>query len=300
MVLRLADAGVHRGLFQVRGFIDDDRGVAGANSVGGLARPVGSLHHRGSAGCNRQVADGHQFLCERDARSVEAQDEVLGSALFLQGGAKDPHDLERGLPAQGMGRENDGILALHRVDRHVDHGDERVGDGKQACDDPHGLRVLDDALVGQLLDDAYALGAQGVAQDPEDLPAPRRNAFGAAHPAFLDAHPRQPPECLFVGGRPGNRLAQAIDPGLVVVLHGRQGCAGAAEQLERRPFLFLGNDSGHRVQSPGAGLAKGPAGGVERAPDGAEAAVGRPLRLSLTPRRVTGSAIGDNDLALLS
>ena len=195
---------------------------------------------------------------------LEAQDQVLGRALLLQRGAKHARDLERGLPAQRMRREDDGVLALDRVDGHVDHRDERVGHRQQAGDDAGRLGVLDDALVGKLLDDADALRAQRVAQDAEDLPAPGRHAFGAAHAAFLDAHARQPAERLLVGGRPGDRPAQAVDRGLVVVVDGRHGGARAAEQLVRGRRFFLGNHSGHRVQSPGAGVGKGRAGGVER------------------------------------
>ena len=46
VVLGLADPRVHRGLGEVGGLVDDDRGVAGADAVGRLAGAVGGLHHR--------------------------------------------------------------------------------------------------------------------------------------------------------------------------------------------------------------------------------------------------------------
>ena len=132
-----------------------------------------------------------------------------------------------------MRREDDGVLALDRVDGHVDHRDERIGHRQQAGDDAGGLGVLDDALFGQLFDDADALRAQRVAQDAEDLPAAGRHAVGAAHAALLDAHAGQPAERRLVGGRPGDRAAQPVDGRLIVVVDRRHRGARAREQLLR-------------------------------------------------------------------
>jgi len=71
-------------------------------------------------------------------------------------------------------------------------------DGQQPGDDAGRLRVLDDPLFGQLLDDADAPGAQGIPEDPENLPAAGRHAFGAAHATLFHAHAGEAPERLFV------------------------------------------------------------------------------------------------------
>ena len=72
---------------------------------------------------------------------------------------------------------------------------------------PTGLRVLDDAFLGQLFDDADAPRPERVAKDAENLPAAGGHALGAAHPALLDAHAGQPAEGLLVGGRPRDGAA---------------------------------------------------------------------------------------------
>ena len=62
---------------------------------------------------------------------------------------------------------------------------------------PAGLAYLTMPFSGSP-DDADALLAQGVAQDAEHLAAAAR--FGAAHPAFLDAHLGEAGGSGFVGG----------------------------------------------------------------------------------------------------
>ena len=75
-----------------------------------------------------------------------------------------------------MRREDDRVLALDRVDGDADRRDVGARDRNQRGDDAGRLRVLDDALVRQLLDDAHALLPQRVAQDAEHLGAAARLA----------------------------------------------------------------------------------------------------------------------------
>src|SRR5690606_34442904 len=181
VVLRLADSRVPRRLRDVRGLVDDHRRVARADAVGRLAGAVRGLDHRGAARRDGQIADRHELLREGDARLLDALHQVLRRAELLQYRTQDARDLERRVLAQRMRRENDRVTTLRRIDGHVDHRDERVRHGQNARDHADRLRVLDDAFLGDLFDDADALRAKRVAQNAEDLPAARGHAFGAAH-----------------------------------------------------------------------------------------------------------------------
>ncbi len=189
VVVGLADRGVARRLHDVRGLVDHHRRVAGADAVGRLARAVRALHHRRAAGGDGQVAGAHQLVGERDARALDALQQILGRAELAQRRAHHPHGLVRRLPAAGVRREDDRVLALDRVDRDGDRRDVRAGDRNQRRDHASRLGVLDDALVGDLLDDADALLAQGVAQHALHLGAALR--LGAAHAALVHAHLRE-------------------------------------------------------------------------------------------------------------
>ena len=93
---------------------------------------------------------------------------------------------------------------------------------------PAGFGVLDDALLGDLLDNAHALLAKRVAEDAEHLGAPL--GLAAAHAAFIDAHVGEPLGAFGVGARPPNRLANAVNLGLVVVGDGGHGAARVGEE----------------------------------------------------------------------
>ncbi len=80
--------------------VDDHRGVAGADAVGRLARTVGGLDHRGTAGGDRQIAARHQLVGERNARPLDALQQVVRHAECLQGGAHHPHRLDGRLAAR--------------------------------------------------------------------------------------------------------------------------------------------------------------------------------------------------------
>ena len=79
---------------------------------------------------------------------------------------------------------------------------------------PAGFGVLDDALLGNLLDDAHALLPQRVAENAEHLGAAARLA--AAHAAFVHAHVGEARGGVGIRAGPADRLAEAIDLGLVV------------------------------------------------------------------------------------
>ena len=113
-----------------------------------------------------------------------------------------------------MRREDHRVLALDRVDRDADRRDVRARHRNQRGDDAGRLRVLDDPLLGNLLDDAHALLPQGVAKNAEHLGAALR--LGTAHAALVHAHLRELGRRRLVAARPGDRAAQPIDRRLVV------------------------------------------------------------------------------------
>ncbi len=164
-----------------------------------------------------------------------------GAPSGAEGGAHDAHDLVRRLPAGGMRREDHRVPALQRVDGDADRRHVRTGDGDQRGDDAGRLRVLDEPLLGNLLDDADALLPQRVAQDPEDLRAPAR--LGAPHAALGDAHLGESRRRALVASRPGDGTAQAVHRGLVVVLDVPHRGTRALEQVARERLFFGGNRS---------------------------------------------------------
>ena len=142
---------------------------------------------------------------------------------------------------RGCGEKITTSRALIAVDRVAGGRQVRVGRRHDAGDDARRLAVLDDALLGQLLDDADALLAQRVAQHAADLHPLAHPAHGVAETALLDAHVDQPRERLLVGDRPGHRLAQPVDARLVVGLDDRERLARAREHVVELLLLFLGD-----------------------------------------------------------
>ena len=153
VVVGLADARVARRLFDVGGLVDDHRRVAGADAVGRLARAVGRLHHRRPAGGDGEIADRHQLVGQRDARPLDALQHVSGTPSAASA-ARISRTVSNGrLAARRMRREDDRVLALDRVDGDADRRDVRAGHRDQRADHAGRLRVFDDALLGNLLDD---------------------------------------------------------------------------------------------------------------------------------------------------
>ncbi len=242
---------VVRRFLDVGGLVDDHRRVAGAHAVGGRARAVGRAHHRLAAGGDDQVGARHQRLRHRDVDLGQALQDVGRRAFALERLAHQAHGLERGLLRARVRREDDHVARLDAVDRIA--GGRQVGVGRRhdAGDDAGGLAVLDDALLGELLDDAHALLAQRVAQHTADLHALAHATDRVTKPRLLDAHVDEPGKGLLVRNRPRHRLAQPVDPGLVVGLDDGQRLAGAFEGLVeflplfRRDALLLFGCGGH-------------------------------------------------------
>jgi hypothetical protein len=145
----------------------------------------------------------------------------------LERDAHQPDRLLRRLPAGRMRREDGRVLALDRVNRDADRRHVGVGHRDERGNHAGWLGVLDNALLGELLDDADALLPKGVAEDAEHLGAARR--LRAAHAALFDAHSRQPRRRHLVAGRPGHRTDETIDGRLVVGLGLLHGGAGARD-----------------------------------------------------------------------
>ena len=241
VVVGLADRGVAGGFDDVSGFVDHHRGVAGADAVGRLARTVGGLDHRRPAGGDRQIADRHQLVGERDAWLLDALQHVFRNPSVLQRRAHQPHRFIGRLLARRVRRENHRVLALDRVNGDADRRDVGAGDRNQRADHTRRLGILDDALLRQFLDHAHALLTQRVAKDAEHLGAPFR--FAAAHAAFVNAHIGQALGRVGIGPGPAHGLADAIDPRLVVVGNGSHGPA----RLLKKSTRELGFSSGNRT-----------------------------------------------------
>ena len=80
----------------IRRFIDNHGRVPGAHSIRRLARTVGRFDHGRSAGGNREVADGHQFLRQRDAGLLNTLHDVFRRALLRESRTQNTRRLERG------------------------------------------------------------------------------------------------------------------------------------------------------------------------------------------------------------
>ena len=239
MVVGLADARVPRRLLDVGGLVDQHRRVPGAHAVGGFSRSVRGLDHCRSAGGDCQIATRHELVGQRDVRPLYDLEDVLRGALLAQRRAQQPHGFRGRLPAGRVRREDHRILALDRVDGDADGGDVRTGHRDQRRNHAGWLRVLDEAPLRVLLDDAHALLTQRVAEDAEDLRAPGRFAF--AHAALVHAHVGEADGRLFVPAGPGDGLAEPIDRRLIVGLDRAHRAARLADQLVNEPRLLRGN-----------------------------------------------------------
>ena len=245
MIVGLADRGVARGFVDVGGLVDHHRRVAGADAVGRLAGAVRGFDHRRAAGGDRQIADRHQFVGQRNARLLDALQHVFRHAQLLQRRAHQANGFVRRLPARGMRREDHRVLALDRVDRDADRRDVRTGDGNQRADHAGGLRVLDDALLGDLLDDRPC--SSGEARRG-GCRAPWRGACGSRLPMPLSSTLMLASFAAVSGLAPAQptRLANAIDLRLVVFGDGGHRRPGVGQQpLGELRFLGRNRTCGH-------------------------------------------------------
>ena len=233
VVVGLADPRVARRLDDVRGLVDRPSSRCRRRRrrpACPSCRPLFTIAGPPVAIVRSQVRISS--LRERNARTLDALQQILRRAELAQRRAHHAHGFVRRLPAAGMRREDDGVLALDRVDRDADRRHVRAGHRNQRRDDAGRLRVLDDPLVGDLLDDADALLPQRVAQDALHLGAALR--LGAAHAALVDAHLREPRRGRLVAAGPGDRAAQPIDRGLVVASRPRASRRGRGRAASAR------------------------------------------------------------------
>ena len=140
-----------------------------------------------------------------------------------------------------MRRENDDVARLDRIDGVARGSEIGVRGWNDAGDDPCRLAVLDDTFFGDLFDDADALLAQRVAQHAADLHALAHAALGVAEAAFGDSHLDQGRERPLVRYRPGHRLAEPVDPCLVIGFYDRQRFAGTLKSSIELLLLFFGD-----------------------------------------------------------
>ena len=207
----LAETRVAGGLGDVGRLVDDHRGVAGAHAVRRRPGAVGRLHHVASARGLDEVGLGHQVLRCRDARPLQAQQEVGGRPFPRQGAAHDLDRLPRGLLAARVRREDDGVATLDGEHPDTGRGELRVGGRHERRDQADRLGVLGDALVGHRLDHADTGLSEDVTEDAHDLEPLADPARRVADAALVDAHLREPGEGGLVGDRPGDGLAQPVD-----------------------------------------------------------------------------------------
>ena len=113
--------------------------------------------------------------------------------------------------APGVRREDDRVAALDGEHPDAGRRELRVRRRDERRDQADRLGVLDDALLGQRLDDADARLAKDVTQDAHDLEALADPALRVADAALVDAHLREPGEGGLVGDGPGDGLAEAVD-----------------------------------------------------------------------------------------
>ena len=231
-VLRAASLDVGR-------FVDHHRRVAGADAVRRLPRAVGRAHHRRAARRDRQSQPAISACASGMLGCLDALQEIDRRAERRERRAQQPHGFVRRPPARRVRREDHGILALDRVDRDADRRDVRARHRDQRGDDAGRLRVLDDALVGHLFDDAHALLAERIAKDAEHLAAAAR--LRTAHAALGDAHLGEPGRGGQVAAGPRDGAAQPIDRGLIEGFGRRHRRPRARDQVGDRP-LFLGSD----------------------------------------------------------
>ena len=159
--------------------------------------------------------------------------------------AHQPDHFVGGAAARRVRREDDGVLAFDRVDGDADRRHVGAGDGNERGNDAGGLGVLDDPLLGNLLDDPHALLPQRVAQDAQGLAAAA--GLRTAQAALPDAHLRQTRRRDLVRGRPRDGLTETIHRRADRRKRWRSSPRAPARAAPPRAGSLRGNDSGaHR------------------------------------------------------
>jgi hypothetical protein len=251
MVRGLRQPSVACRLDDVSRLVDDHRRVAAADAEGRPAGAVRRLDHRRPAGRQRQVALRHQSLGQRNRRLLDALEHVCGGALAHHHLAQDADHFARRSLGTWVGREDDGVARLDRVDRRSGRGQLRVRHRHDRGDHAGRFGVFDQPLVGILLDDTDALRAQRVAEDAVDLEPFGGAAVAVADAALVDAHVGQAGERRLVAERPADRLGKAVDTPLVV-LGDRGHCSSRLGDHLGDEGLLCGRDVA-RHSSPSVG-----------------------------------------------
>ena len=146
------------GELDIGGVVENDRGVAGADAQGGLARRICSLDHAGAAGGQDDVDIAHDHVGEVDGGNIDPADDLLGSA-GLDGGVEDELGCGDGaLRCSGVRADDDGVAGLQRDEALEDRGRGGVGGGDDGANQADGLGDLGDAEGLVALDNAAGLG----------------------------------------------------------------------------------------------------------------------------------------------
>ena len=146
------------GELDVRGIVDDDRGVAGADAECGLTGGVSSLDHARATGCENDVDVAHDHVGQLDGRLVDPADDALRSTGL---DSCVENELGGGDGALGGCRvrgDDDGVTGLQADERLEDGRGGRVGGRDDSANDTDRLGDLGDAVSVVALDDTAGLG----------------------------------------------------------------------------------------------------------------------------------------------
>ena len=123
----------------VRGFVDDGRGVAGADAQRRLAAGVGSLDHAGAAGGEDAVSLLHQHVGQLQRGNVNPADDVLGSACRNRSLQNNLGGGDSALFGARMGADDDAVARFQAHKRLENRGRGGVGGGNNSGNHADGL-----------------------------------------------------------------------------------------------------------------------------------------------------------------
>ena len=228
-------------LGSVAGIVDDDGGIAFAGAVCGNAGGVCTFHDAHTAGGDGQVAALHKLNGYGDGGQLDTLDDVGRGALALQNLADDVNGLVGDILGAGMGGADQNVACLDGVDDLTGRGQTGVGGGNEGGDHAHGLGVLDNVLLGDLLDDTDALGAEALTKNELYLIALIAlgdfiSQAGLVHSFIAELTPD-----LHIHELGGNGLAEAVQAGLIISCNDLGGCACTGNLLFYHFYFFRCN-----------------------------------------------------------
>ena len=206
------------GVGEIGGGIDDHRRIAEADAERRLAGLVGLAHVDLAAGDDHQVGHLHQpggglarHRARQDLHEVGRQADLLSSARMPSTvGLLAAHAVGGGAMMMALPPFS-AIMAL------LTGVADGLVEGVMAPTTPDRLGILDDALLGDLLDDAGGLGPEQVAQRAESLALVLDDlALQLADACHLDGDLGEPARVLGLVDRPGQRGHGLVDAGLPV------------------------------------------------------------------------------------